>query len=126
MDWKWVMDHAQEEWRVVTEAPGMVVVAALVIGAILFGVFTWAYQSVVAQKDAAISGQQTTITNLNSTISNLRSEIVDLNAKLAAKPAQPQDQAAFERQNNPDGIFQLGKLVGRGQGAQEDRGYSVV
>lgn len=95
-----------------TDAPAAAAIAAALIAGALWMVFTWAYQSVVTHKDAAISSQQTIITNLNSTVSDLRSEIANLRTRPADKVASPGPEAPQVVQRDPDGVYQFGRQIG--------------
>jgi len=39
MDWKWLSDHAEAEWRVLSEAPAATAIAAALIAGVLYAVF---------------------------------------------------------------------------------------
>lgn len=101
-----------------TEAPAATAIAAALIAGVLYATFNWMYQSVITQKDAAISGQQITITNLNSTVSDLRAEIASFRIKLAEKSVRTDAGAAQAVQRDLDGVYQSGHQVGSVIGAE--------
>ncbi len=126
--WRVVTKHARELWRVITKrarelwraisdarrAPLIVAVtiSGIIISGILYAAFSWAYQTAMIQKDAAINGQQITIADLNSTIADLKAENADLRSKLSAKPAQSIETPKNSPNRDPDGIFsKLARLL---------------
>lgn len=113
--WARLQDYVLQEWRVIQRAPGAFA-ACLVAGLLLsgfgiWGAFSWAYGSVLSQKDATIESQRNRIDGLEATVRELRS-------------SSPSPPATAVR--DPDGIFQFGQQVGSVKSAQVDESRGIA
>jgi hypothetical protein len=103
----WFLQHLVGEWSVLAGAPMASFSVAVVLAAVIWMAMNWAYGKSVAGKNSVITDQQTTITNL-------RAEIADLKAGRCTSS----DQSSTV---DPDAILQVGRQVGRVQGAEINR-----
>src|SRR5258706_4638213 len=140
--WGVTTKHARDLWGVTTEQAGelwrfigdprraplivAVTISGIIISGILFAAFSWAYRTVLIQKEAAINGQQITIADLDRIIVDLRAENADLRSRLSVKPTQSTDSSRNSLKRDPDGIFQFGTQVGKVTGTEADRENSTV
>ena len=112
--WARLQDYVLKEWRVIQRAPwafaACLAVGLILMGLSIWGAFSWAYGSILSQKNATIESQKTRIDDLEATIRELRS-------------SQP-SPAPIAR--DPDGIYQLGAQVGSAQSPQVDESRGTV
>jgi hypothetical protein len=113
--WARLQDYVLREWRVIQRAPwafgACLAVGLVLMGLGMWGAFSWAYGSILSQKDATIESQRSRIDGLETTVRELRS-------------SSPRSPAPIAR--DPDGIYQLDAQVGSVQSPEVDESKGIT